>query len=46
MQELVRGLPPEFAQDPQAAQARYDAVADKLQSMENLDAALRDHRRQ
>jgi hypothetical protein len=41
MQQLIRELPPELALDTQAEQARYDAVAGKLQPMENLDAAVR-----
>lgn len=41
MQELIRELPPELPLDRQAEQAHYDAVADKLQPMENLDAAVR-----
>lgn len=44
MAELINEAAPELAQDTQAEQARYDAVADKLQPMENLDAALREHR--
>jgi hypothetical protein len=44
MAELIREIAPALAQDAQAEQAYYNAVADKLQPMENLEAAVREQR--
>lgn len=40
-QQLIRELPPELALDTGAEQARYDAVAGRLQPIEGIGAAVR-----
>lgn len=40
MKQLARELPSGLAHDAAAEQTHHDAVADKLQPMENLDATL------